>query len=109
MSCKESHCVHELAIQGSNKQNEWFDICYISKPINYFKGQTTNADYPSTASYSQIRLTHNSTNDSGFTYFPIHVLELYGFLINSINNSCKHIKFNYHSTTLIFIFLINKC
>ena len=105
LSCKQSSCVSELVVDGSNNGNDWNNICYVSKPIDYFKGNLSNAECPSLKPFSQFRFTHNSTNDSGKTCFPIHVLELYGFLVNKIVSTYINNEFKLDLINLLIVLI----
>ena len=106
MSCKIGQCVYSLQVLGSNDNDEWDEICNITEDPRYFFNQTGNVKCQSELPYSIIKFVHTGINDRGELRFPIHFLELFGYLEK--NRKCTFYCTNNHisySSYLIFLIL----
>ena len=105
LSCVSSDCVYSLNISGSNDGIIFEQICSIKEDKNYdykiINNSTCAADKP----YSYIRFTHVGTNSHNNYYFPIHYLELYGFMDTTYTiKGCQ--TFTIKPFTIIFLLFI---
>ena len=82
LSCYESGCAYDFMVLGSNKGNDWEEVCKINISVDYFKGSIKNAPCKSNYQYKQYRIMHNGKNEIGRYNFPMYYLELFGDLHN---------------------------
>ena len=93
LSCVVGQCVYSLNVSGSNDGTTFEHICSINEARDYYFGEINNSTCKAEKPYSHIRLTHVGKNDKEQYLFPIHYLELYGYLIGFNITKCEFLKF----------------
>ena len=105
LSCVTYDCVFSLNISGSNDGKIFDHICSINEDKKYYYKIINNSTCTADKPYSYIRFTHVGINDHNNYTFPIHYLELYGFMDTTYTiKGCQ--TFTIKPFTIIFLLFI---
>ena len=79
-SCISSNCFMSIDVLGSNRGNQWNEVCKIRTNESYFMKKIALVECKSNFFYRSIKLVQSGLTISRNNYFLLRYLEMFGYL-----------------------------
>ena len=102
-SCMSNNCFMSIDVFGSNRGNQWNEVCKIRTNESYFMNKIALVDCKSNFFYRSIKLVQSGLTNKQNNYFLLRYLEIFGYLspLQLTQCSCRR-----HQSISIFYIII---
>ena len=102
-SCTNENCFMSIDVFGSNRGNQWNEVCKIRTSASYFMNKIALVECKSDFFYRSIKLVQSGLTDKNNNYFLLRYLEMFGYLspLQLTQCSCRR-----HQSISIFYIII---